>query len=109
MDYEAHKNHLPTRIKPDDIWLLIVQAFSNHVNYNSEKLRNMFVNFDGKKTLTVKYPIEFLYQVDNKILENFSEQINKQMKNYLGEEILNILTPNFTTTDKDKIIILKLL
>ena len=108
MDYEAHKNHLPTRIKPDDIWLLIVQAFSNHVNYNSEKLRNMFVNFDGKKTLTVKYPIEFLYQVDNKILENFSERINKRMKNYLGEEILNILTPNFTTTDKDKIIIFKI-
>ena len=46
--YTAHTNHYPIRIKPDDIWLLIVQAFSNHVNANSEKLRHLFVNFDGK-------------------------------------------------------------
>ena len=32
--YTAHTNHYPIRIKPDDIWLLIVQAFSNHVNAN---------------------------------------------------------------------------
>ena len=37
--YTAHTNHYPIRIKPDDIWLLIVQAFSNHVNANSERLR----------------------------------------------------------------------
>ena len=35
--YKAHKNHFPIRIKPDDIWLLILQSFSNHVNANSEK------------------------------------------------------------------------
>ena len=38
--YTAHTNHYPIRIKPDDIWLLIVQAFSNHVNANSEELRS---------------------------------------------------------------------
>ena len=47
--YSAHCNHYPIRIKPDDIWLLIVQSFSNHVNANAEKLRNHFVNFEGKK------------------------------------------------------------
>ena len=46
--YTAYTNHYPVRIKPDDIWLLIVQAFSNHVNANSEELRNYFVDFDGK-------------------------------------------------------------
>ena len=51
--YIAHINHYPIRIKPDDIWLLIVQAFSNHVNANSEKLRHLFVNFDGKQKLSV--------------------------------------------------------
>ena len=53
--YTAHINHYPIRIKPDDIWLLIVQAFSNHVNANSEQLRKYFVNFDGKKELVVEY------------------------------------------------------
>ena len=84
--YTAHTNHCPIRIKPDDIWLLIVQAFSNHVNANSERLRNLFVNFDGKKTLKVEYPLSSIEEVDRKVLENFSEQINKQMEEYLGEK-----------------------
>ena len=96
--YTAHTNHYPIRIKPDDILLLIVQAFSNHVNANSEELRHHFVNFDGKKKLTVNYPLSDIKQVNKKILEDFSEQINKQMKEFLGEKLVNLLTPNFSTT-----------
>ena len=55
--YKAHSNHYPIRIKPDDIWLLILQSFSHHVNSNYEELREYFVNFDGKKMLNVKYNI----------------------------------------------------
>ena len=93
--YTAHTNHYPIRIKPDDIWLLIVQAFSNHVNANSEELRHYFVDFDGKKTLQVVYELDGIKQVNKKVLENFSEQINEQMIKYLGKELLGILTPNF--------------
>ena len=93
--YTAHTNHYPIRIKPDDIWLLIVQAFSNHVNANAEELRNLFVNFDGKQTLIVEYEISSIEEVDKNILQNFSEQINNQMKKYLGEDLLEVLTPNF--------------
>ena len=53
--YSAHCKHYPLRIKPDDIWLLIIQAFSNHVNANAEKLRHYFVNFEGQKDLVVEY------------------------------------------------------
>ena len=103
--YIAHTNHYPIRIKPDDIWLLIVQAFSNHVNSNSERLRHHFVDFDGKKQLTVEYPLSSIEQVDRKILEDFSVQINKQMKEYLGEKLVDILTPNFSTTTYDSKIV----
>ena len=107
--YTAHINHYPIRIKPDDIWLLIVQAFSVHVDVNSEELKNYFVNFDEQKTLTVKYNgIFFAKNFDKKILENFCEQIIEQMKEYLGKEILDILTPNFTTTNYDTTIVCKL-
>ena len=106
--YKAHSNHYPIRIKPDDIWLLIVQAFSHHVNFNSEELRNMFVNFSGKKELVVSYPISHIEEVNKKTLEDFSEQINEQMKKYLGENLLNILTPNFTTTNNESLIICKI-
>lgn len=106
--YEAHNNHYPIRIKPDDIWLLIIQGFCNHVNANSELLRNMFVNFDGKKTLQVEYPLSSIEQVDKKILENFSEQINTQMIKYLGEDIVNTLTADFSTTTYDSTIVSKI-
>ena len=107
--YTAHMKHYPIRIKPDDIWLLIVQAFSHHVNANSEELRDYFVNFEGKKTLKVKYyGIYYKENITKKILEDFSNQINNQMIDYLGKEILENLTPNFTTTDNNSIIIGKL-
>ena len=106
--YTAHTNHYPIRIKPDDIWLLIAQAFSHHVNINSESLRSMFVNFSGKKELVVKYPLSDISEVDKKLLEDFSEQINEQMKQFLGEKLLDILTPNYSTTDYDSSIVCKI-
>ena len=105
--YTAHTNHYPIRIKPDDIWLLIVQAFSNHINANSEELRQYFVDFDGKETLQVIYELSSIEQVDRKVLENFSEQINEQMIKYLGKELLDTLTPNFSTTTYDSSIVCK--
>ena len=104
----AHNNHYPIRIKPDDIWLLIVQAFSNHVNANSEELRKMFVNFDGKTTLIVEYPLSSIQEVDKKVLENFSEQINSQMVEYLGKDLIDTLTSDFSTTTNDLKIISKI-
>jgi len=106
--YTAHTNHYPIRIKPDDIWLLIVQAFSNHINANSEELRQYFVDYNGKKTLQVFYGLNSIYEVNRKVLENFSLQINEQMIKYLGKEILDILTPNFSTTTYDSSIVCKI-
>ena len=107
--YSAYCKHYPLRIKPDDIWLLIIQAFSNHVNVNAEKLRKYFVNFDGKVTLTVMYENVFVKENINKeILENFSEEINAQMEQYLGKELMQTLTSDFTTTNYDSYIISKL-
>ena len=106
--YTAHTNHYPIIIKPDDIWLLIVQSFSHHVNINSEELRNMFVNFEGKKQLIVKSSLSTIDQVDKKVLESFSEQINEQMKEYLGEDLINTLSPDFSTTNYDYSIVCKI-
>ena len=106
--YTAHTNHYPIRIKPDDIWLLIVQGFSNHVNENAEELRNLFVNFDGKKTLIVEYEISSIEEVNKTILEDFSIQINDQMTEYLGKDLIEVLTPNFSTTTYDSKIVCKI-
>ena len=41
-------------------------------------------------------------------MENFSEQINEQMKQYLGDELVDLLTPNFSTTTYDSKIVAKI-
>ena len=94
--FYAYCNHYPIRIKPDDIWLLIVQCFSHHVNTNSEDLRKYFVNFEGKKN--IKIEIE-TFKINNKDLETFVEKINQELKKYVGDDIIQNLTPDFTTTD----------
>ena len=106
--YTAHANHLPIKIKPDDIWLLIVQGFINHVNENSEILRHLFVNFDGKKELKIDYPLSDISQVNKPILEDFSKKIVEQITNFVGKELIEILSPNFTTTTFDSEIICKI-
>lgn len=106
--FTALTNHLPIRLKPDDIWLLIIQSFSNHINENSEKLRNMFVNFEGQKTITINYSLSDINQITKEIHEDFIIQINEKLKEHLGEEILNILTPDFSTTTKDSSIVCKI-
>ena len=99
--YKAHSSHYPIRIKPDDIWLLILQSFSYHVNLSHEELRGYFVDFEGKKMLKVKYSITGIENITKEMVEEFSIQINEQMKEYLGKELLDILTPDFTTTTKE--------
>ena len=106
--YQAHINHFPIRIKPDDIWLLIVQAFSYHVNLNSEKLRNKFVNFDGKTELVCNCICDNPKEINKEIASYFSEQIISQMEKYLGKEVLDNLSPDFSTTDSNSTIIFKI-
>ena len=49
----AFANHYPLTISPDHVWMCIAQGLSSHVNANAEKLRKMFVEHEGKETLTV--------------------------------------------------------
>ena len=66
------------------------------------------MDFDGKKQLTVEYDLSSIDQVNRKVLENFSAQINEKMKKYLGEKLVDILTPNFSTSTYDSKIIGKI-
>ena len=106
--YRAHINHLPLIIKPDDLWLLIIQTFTNHVDENAKELKNLFVNFNGKKQLTVEYAINDIKDINKEILGNFSEEINEKMKKFIGNSLIETLSPNFSTTTKDSEIVYKM-
>ena len=99
--YSAYENHLPIRLTPDIIWLLIVQGFAQHVNFNAEKLRDKFVNFENKKTLEVIISKYHSYkQMKSEDYENLFEKLTEQVKSYVGEELINTLDFNFSTSNK---------
>jgi hypothetical protein len=47
----AFSEHRPLLLTPDAIWMTIAQGFAQHINNNSEKLRNRFVTHSGKQIL----------------------------------------------------------
>ncbi len=49
----AYNSHEDIVLSPDDIWLMICIYFSQYVNENTEQLRTIFVDHDGRKRLTV--------------------------------------------------------
>ena len=93
----AYFNHCPIKLNPNIIWQLILNNFSHYVQNHSEteSFRQKFVNFFGKKNLICakigSYKDVMIYQ--NDIIKEFCEQISEN----IGKELIDILTPNFTT------------
>ncbi|MFA5328325.1 MAG: DUF4419 domain-containing protein [Prolixibacteraceae bacterium] len=97
--YHAYADHRPFVLSPDMIWLLISQGFARHVNTNSELLRKDFIDFDGKLTLVVKSNKDLLNGSENsKDWEDIFPQFTTQIANHIGEELINILSSDFSTT-----------
>lgn len=94
--YQAYAEHRPFVLSPDMIWLLISQGFARHVNANPEKLRKYFVDFSGQLTLVVNTENDLLDETIN--WEEIFPQFTRQISEHVGEELINTLTSNFTTT-----------
>lgn len=96
----AYAEHRPFVLSPDMIWLLICQGFSKHVEVNAEKLRHLFVDFDGKKELVVKN--DNLLSLDKEELkaewEKSIDKMNREVAGHVGEDLINNLTADFSTT-----------
>ena len=99
--YSAYENHYPIRLTPDIIWLLIVQGFAQHVNFNAERLREKFVNFKGKKELEIIISKYHSYkQMKSKDYEDLFENLSEKIKENVGEELINTLDFNFSTSNR---------
>ena len=100
----AYFNHCPIKLNPNIIWQLILNNFSQHVRLHSDKesFRKKFVNFLGKKEIIcIKIgSFEDVNENLNDIIKEFCEKISV----IIGEELIDILTPNFTTSNENSII-----
>lgn len=99
----AYDNHLPVCIYPGDIKIIIEQAFSKYVNDNSESMRELFVNHEGKKELFVRTgSIERTASYWNHVTDKFSEEINENIND---KELINHMRCSFSTTTVNESIV----
>ena len=96
---KAFSDHLPMTISPDIMWQLILLGFAQHVDQNYELLRDNFVDFKGKKKLTVE---RLNLTLENAKKEDWEDIINEfvlKINENVSDDLVNILTPNFSTTN----------
>ena len=93
----AYHNHYPLVLSPDAVWMCIAQGFARHINANAEKLRNLFVEHEGKKTLKVRRDDFVKGSPTNPWPEVFGE-FSEQIRQHVGPKTHDLLTPSFSTT-----------
>ncbi len=93
----AYDKHYSLILSPDIIWLLISQGIATQINENAEQLRDRLVDFDGQKTITIRYFGEDLMKREDYwdwIIPAFSDSIDNNMK----AQFSDLMVCNFTTT-----------
>ncbi len=95
--YRAYADHRPFELSPEALWLLICQGFSLHVNNNAEELRYLFVDFEGKQTLVASGKGISLDN-PNSPWERVFPQFTSQIAAYTGQELIDVLSTDFTTS-----------
>eukprot|EP01155_Anaeramoeba_flamelloides_P044965 Anaeramoba_flamelloidesc38605_g1_i2.p1 GENE.c38605_g1_i2~~c38605_g1_i2.p1 ORF type:complete len:276 (-),score=64.72 c38605_g1_i2:141-968(-) len=90
-------SHLPLVLSPDHVWLTIMQGFSIFINSNPKKFRNKFTDKQDKQEISIINPRLVLGQKNSPWEEGFA-QISEVLKNKLGEEMYDLLVPEYSTT-----------
>jgi hypothetical protein len=96
----AYSYHVPLIITPDIIFYLISSATAVHINQNAEKLRDVFVNHEGKKELEIRRDDFVLNSKSNpwhEVIDDFVIEIGKNTNN----NVADLMVANFSTTSKD--------
>jgi len=93
----AYDKHYSLILSPDIIWLLISQGIATQINNNAELLRNRLVDFEGQKTLTIRYIGDDLMNSEEYwewIIPAISDSIDRNMK----AQFSDLMVCNFSTT-----------
>eukprot|EP01133_Synstelium_polycarpum_P012346 gene12346-14478_t len=91
----AYSRHHHLSIRPDDVWMAIITQFSFYLNANSETLRDKFVDFQGKKELTVQGGGTLFTANYTQLADMMSKEI---ANNITDPSIREWTMPSFTTT-----------
>ncbi|OBZ67751.1 hypothetical protein A0H81_12497 [Grifola frondosa] len=92
---EAYKSHHNLRIRPDDVWISMLNQFSFYINAHAEEMRDKFVAHEGRRKLVVS-AIGNRYMVD---FGGMAQQMTLLIHdNVVDKTLVDWILPNFTTT-----------
>lgn len=94
----AYNHHYNLRTSPEDWWYCVIRRVALAIDNNSSKasVRKMFVEHQGKKTLTVVVPEWPLSNVNySSFFDKMSNEITKNVK---VPEYVDAMTANFSCT-----------
>jgi RNA binding exosome subunit len=90
----AYNTHSALKLSPDHILIAIGQTVSTFINNNPETFRDRFVTHDGSHDIKIIQD-KLQNQSDiNRLFESFQKELKSETKTNL----VDLLTPNFTTT-----------
>ena len=95
----AYQNHYPITVSPDMLLILFLQGYSRFMEKYAEKFRNQYVNFEGKKKLTVERKGITPKRATKEDWQGIIDEFIGKIKESVGEEIISNLQSNFTTTN----------
>jgi hypothetical protein len=88
----AYNNHLPLKIKPDDIHITLQFVLSTFINNNTNELRDLFVESKDKKELFVEHD-KLDFNVFGQLM------VNEVKQNVKDSKLIDILETNYSTTN----------
>ena len=95
----AYQNHYPITVSPDMLLILFLQGYSRFMEKYAEKFRNQYVNFEGKKSLTVVRKEITPKTATKEEWQGIIDEFLGKIKESVGEEIISNMQSNFTTTN----------
>ena len=95
--HSAYADHRPLVLSPDMFWLLVAQGFANHVNANSDVMRDHFVQFEAKKKVVVRRDQFIKGSPENDWAEAYNE-FGSKLVEFIGQENHDRIVCPFSTT-----------
>lgn len=74
--YVAYSQHIPFGLRPDHVWIAIMQSLSRHIELNPDKFKHFFTDSDEKKKLHVEIGLE---QFDM-FIDDMAKQLTASIK-----------------------------
>jgi hypothetical protein len=95
--YLAYTHHLFVKLRPDDIFMAILNGFQMYTNKYSNELRSKFVDFNDKKQITIE--ANFTLDGENPWHEMFDAFANECKNNITDKKLYDIITDKYSTSN----------